>query len=74
MLELDDTPTKEHLSKAIVQISSAKAPEQDGIPAKVFKCGDNLHQLLCREEGSVPQEMRDSIITALYKNKGDRSN
>ena len=25
------------------------------------------------EEGSVPQEMRDSIIIPMYKNKGDRS-
>ena len=80
MLELDDAPTKEELSKAINDISSGKAPGQDGIPAEVFKCGgnqllDNLHQLLCRcwEEGSVPQEIRDSTITTQYKNKGDRS-
>ena len=80
LLELDDTPTKEELSKAINDISSGKAPGQDGIPAEVFKCGgsqllDNLHHLLCRlwEEGSIPQEMRDSIIITLYKNKGDRS-
>ena len=80
LLELDDAPTKEELSKAINDISSGKAPGQDGITAEVFKCGgsqllDNLHQLLCRcwEEGSVPQEMRDSIIKTLYKNKGDRS-
>ena len=65
------------LSKAINDISSQG---QDGIPAEVFRCGvsqllDNLHQLLCRcwEEESVPQEMRDSIITTMYKNKGDRS-
>ena len=80
LLELDDAPTKEELSKAINDILSGKAPGQDGIPAEVFKCGgsqllNNLHQLLCRcwEEGSVPQEMRDSIITTLYKNNGERS-
>ena len=79
-LEFDDAPTKEKLSKAIYDISSGKAPRQDSIPAEVFKCGGNqllanLHQLLCRcwEEGSVPQEVRDSIIITLYKNKGDRS-
>ena len=78
--ELDETPTKEELSKAISDISSGKAPGQDGIPAEVFKCGGsqllgNLHQLLCKcwKVGSVPPEMRDSIITTLYKNKGDRS-
>jgi len=34
-----------------------------------------LHQLLykCWEEGAVPQEMQDSIITTLFKNKGDRN-
>ena len=78
--ELDETPTKEELSKAISDISSGKAPGQDGIPAEVFKCGGsqllgNLNQLLCKcwKVGSVPQEMRDSTITTLYKNKGDRS-
>ena len=57
------------------------ARPQDGIPAEVFKCGgsqllDTLYQLLCKcwEERSVPQEMRDSAITTLYKNKGDRKN
>ena len=53
LLELDDAPTKEELSKAINDVSSGKASGQDGIPAEVFKCGgsqllDNLLQLLCR--------------------------
>ena len=80
LLELDDVPTKEELSKAIMEISSGKAPGQVGVPAEVLKCGGSqlfhvLHQLLCRcwEEGSVPQEMRDSTIISLYKHKGDRS-
>lgn len=80
MSELDEPPTKEELSKAIKDISSGKAPGLDGIPAEVFKCSgnqllDNLHLLLCKcwEEGNVPQEMRDSNISTLYKNKGDRS-
>ena len=38
-LELDDVPTKEKLSKALNDISSGKAPGQDGILAEVFKCG-----------------------------------
>ena len=35
----------------------------------------HLHQLLlqCWEEGTVPQDMRDANIIALYKNKGERS-
>ena len=78
--ELDAIPTKEELSEAIREISSGKAPGLDGIPAEIFKCGgskllDTLHQLLCKcwELGSVPQDMRDSSINNLYKNKGDRS-
>ena len=33
-----------------------------------------LYELLCQcwEEGTVPQDMRDAIITTLYKYKGDR--
>ena len=80
MIELDEPPTKEELSKAISNMSSGKAPGLDGIPAEVFKCSGNqllynLHQLLCKcwEERYVPQEMKDSIISNLYKNKGDRS-
>ena len=78
--ELDAIPTKEELSEAIREISSGKAPGLNGIPAEIFKCGvskllDTLHQLLCKcwELGSVPQDMRDSSINNLYKNKGDRS-
>ena len=74
-------PPKEELSKAIADISSGKAPGQDGILTEVFKCGgshllDALHQLLCTcwDEGSVSQETRDSTNTTLYKNKGDHSN
>ena len=53
LLELDDDPTKEDLSKDINDTSSGKAPGQDGTPAEVFKCGgsqllNNLHQLLCK--------------------------
>jgi len=80
MPELDNAPTLEELLGAIKVISSGKAPGSDGIPAEVLKCGGDqlhnvLHQLLCKcwEEGAVPQEMRDSIITTLFKNKGDRS-
>ena len=80
MPELDNACTLEELLCAIKDISSDKAPGSDGIPAEVFKCGGDqlhivLHQLLCKcwEEGAVPQEMRDSIITTLYKNNGDRS-
>ena len=80
MPELDNAPTLDELLDAIKDISSGKATGSDGIPAELFKCGGDqlhnaLHRLLCKcwEEGAVPQEMRDTIITTLYKNKGDRS-
>ena len=80
LLELDDVHSKEELSKEILEILYGKAPRQDCIPAEVFKCGgsqllDSLHQLLCRcwEEGSVPQETRDSNIITRYKYNGDRN-
>ena len=63
-----------------MEISYGKAPGQDGIPDEVFKCCgsellDALHQLLCRcwEEGSVPQERRDSTIITRFKYNGDRN-
>ena len=57
-----------------------KAPGKDGISAELIKAAkgplathllDLLHQ--CWKEGKVPQDMKDSVIVTLYKNKGDRS-
>ena len=81
MDELDSEPTLEDINQAldINQLSSGKAPENDGIPVEVIKCAKGtllkeLHEILCqcRREGEVPQDMRDAIIVTLYKNKGDR--
>ena len=78
--ELDQLPTMEEIQRAINNLSSGKAPGQDGIPAEIYKCGQEailpvLHLLLlmCWNEGAVPQDMRDASIVTLYKNKGDRS-
>ena len=80
MEELDMEPTMEELNRAIDALPSGKAPGADGIPPEVIKAGKSillhpLHELLrlCWKEGQVPQEMRDSKIVTLYKNKGDRS-
>ena len=70
----------DEVKRAIDDLRSGKAPGQDGIPAEVYKCGQDailpmLHLLLlmCWTKGSVPQDMRDANIITLYKNKGERS-
>ena len=80
MPELDEVPSIEELSKAIDRLPSGKAPGKDGILAEVIKSSKStllvpLHKLLtqCWKEGSVPQDMRDSNIITLYKNKGNHS-
>ena len=64
---------------AIASLKDGKAPEEDGIPAEVWKYGgDNLfsrlHQLITNawEVGSVPQAWKDASIVTIYK-KGDRT-
>ena len=79
--ELDAEPTIEEISKAIDAMSSETAPGEDSIPPEIIKCRKPallkpLHELLCTcwSEGKVPQDMRDTKIITLYKNKGDRRN
>ena len=73
-------PTLEEVLQAIEKMPNKKAPGLDGIPVEIFKCGKNiltiqLHSLLlqCWETSSLPQDVKDSNIVILYKNKGDRS-
>ena len=80
MPELDQVPSIKEFSKAIDRLPSGKTPGKDGIPAEVIKSSRStllvpLHKLLTQfwKEGSVPQEMRDSNIITLYKNKGNLS-
>ena len=76
MDELDSEPLVEELNKAIDSL----APVNDGIPSDLIKhCKTTLllplHEVLfqCWQEGAVPQDMRDSNIITLYKNKGERN-
>ena len=78
--ELDSEPSLQELSKAIDALESGKAPDEDGIPPGVSKCGtpallEPLHKLLCLcwRAGRVPQDMRNAKIITLYKHKSDRS-
>ena len=78
--ELDELPTISELNKAIDQIAPGKAPGSDEIPPDLIKqCKTVLlkpiYDILCCcwTEGEVPQDMRDTKIVTLYKNKGERS-
>ena len=76
-MSLISEPTLEETNQALDQVSSGKAPGNDGIPVEVIKCAKGtllkeLHEILCQcwREGEVPQDMRD--VNIAYKNKGDR--
>ena len=63
-----------------MQLKVDKSPGIDGIPAEVFQHGgeavlDKLQDLFanCWEKGTLPQDLRDTVIVSLYKNKGDKS-
>ena len=78
--ELDELPTISELEKAIDQLAPGKSPGSDEIPPDLIKqCKTVLlkpiyeHLCSCWAEGEVPQDMRDTKIVTLYKNKGDRS-
>ena len=78
--ELDDLPTVSELKKAVDQLAPGKAPGSDEIPPDLIKqCKTVLLKPLydilccCWAEGEVPQDMRDTKIVTLYKNKGERS-
>ena len=72
--ELEKPPTVDETIKAIKQLSSGKAPDEDGIPPEVYKYGGA--ELAARKElwaeGEVPQDFKDALIIHFYKNKGDR--
>ena len=80
MDELDSEPLVEELSQVIDSLASGKAPGNEGIPPDLTKHGKAtimlpLHEVICQcwQQGAVPQDMRDSKIITLYKNKGERN-
>ena len=65
---------------ALNALKAGRAPGSDGIPAEVFQAGrcdmaNLLLQLvrLCFNSGIVPQDLKDSEIVTLYKNKEECS-
>ncbi|GFS15620.1 transposon TX1 uncharacterized 149 kDa protein [Elysia marginata] len=76
--ELDDPPTLEETITAIGQLKSHNAAGIDGIPPEIWKNGGivlhgKLHEVLvcCWEQGNLPQNLRDTVVITLYKNKGE---
>ena len=57
-------PTLEDINQALDQLSSGKAPGNDGIPVEVIKCAKETllkeqYEIRCQcwREGEVPQDM-----------------
>ena len=80
MNNLDELPSIEEFEEAYDHLAKGKSPGKDNIPPEVIIEGkpvllQPLYELLCLcwEEKEVPQSMRDSKISTLFKNKGDRS-
>lgn len=79
LLHLDEEPSMEEFEDAYGYLTKGKAPGGDLIPPEVLIAGKSvllqpLYELLslCWEEKEVPQSQRDSKISTLFKNKGDR--
>ena len=78
--KLEVEPSLDELEKAINCLTSGKAPASDDMAPEIIKCGKpvllkHLHKLLklCWSEKAVPQDMCDSNIINMHKNKGDHS-
>nr|VZI27867.1 unnamed protein product [Spirometra erinaceieuropaei] len=78
-VDLDLPPSLQETIRAVQQLSSAKAPGSDAIPAEVYKHGgpqlmDHLTALFQEmwRQGEVPQDFKDATIVHLYKRKGNR--
>ena len=78
-LELDDPPICEEIKKATFQLKVGKSPDINGIQAEVYPHGreavfDKLQDLFanCWEKGTLPQDLRDTVIVSLYKDKGEK--
>ena len=78
--EMDVPPTLEEVKRAIDSLKNGKAPGPDGIPAEIYKCGDEdlCHALLsiflrCWQTGEVPKQWLHAVVSTLYKKKGEKS-
>ena len=78
--DLDLPPSKDELSKALKQTNSGRASGKDGIPAEIYKAAgpramevflDIIQSIWDQEK--MPDDFRDALIVALYKNKGSKA-
>ena len=68
------------LSKAIKQTDYGRASGKNGIPTEIYKTAGpravevflDIIQRICNQE-KMPEEFRDALIVALYKNKGSKA-
>ena len=70
----------DELTKAIKQTNSGTALGKDGIPAEIYKAAslkakevflDIIQRIWDQEK--MPEDFRDALIVALYKNKGSKA-
>ena len=80
MEELDIPPTRAEITKAIGQMNSDRASGKDGIPAEVYQAAgpgaiEAFQTIIQRiwEQEKMPEDFRDALIVALYKNKGSKA-
>ena len=78
--DLDEPPSLDEVQKAINQTSSGRASGKDSIPAEIYKAAgpdalNAFHDILLDiwEKEAMPDDFRDALIVALYKNKGNRA-
>ena len=80
MNDLDLPPSMDELTKAIKQTNSGGASDKDGIPAEIYKTTvpravdvflDTIQRIWDQEK--MPEDFRDALIVALYKNKGSKA-
>ena len=80
MEELDQPPSATEVTKAINQMNSDRASGKDGIPAEIYKAAgpgatEVFYDIIQRiwEQEKMPDDFRDALIVALYKNKGSKA-
>ena len=76
--DLDLPPSMDELSKALMQTNSGRASCKDGIPAEIYKTGPRAMEVFLDiiqsiwDQEKMPEDFRDALIVALYKNKGSK--